>query len=103
MSSLDFQLGLLFGHLGRSSSKFKAEGLSINIPRLGVELGMTPEELTAILLHAETEGMLEITITQAVVKLIPQGDDLGIELEVAADVVTAEEMKSADNHGLVKS
>jgi hypothetical protein len=70
MSNLDFQLGLLFGHLGRSSPKFKAEGLSINISKVALELGMSAQELNTLLLYAQTEGILSVTLVQAVVKLV---------------------------------
>jgi hypothetical protein len=82
MSNLDFQLGLLFGHLGRSSPKFKAEGLGISVPKLEVELGMSAQEITAILRHAEAEGMLEVTLIQAVVKLVnrePEPPTTGVD------------------------
>lgn len=69
MSNIDFQLGLLFGHLGRSSPKFKAEGLSINISKVALELGMSAQELNTLLLYAEAEGILSVTLVQAVVKL----------------------------------
>jgi hypothetical protein len=69
MSNLDFQLGLLFGHLGRSSPKFKAEGLSINISKVASELGMSAQELNTLLLYAQTEEILSVNLVQAVVKL----------------------------------
>jgi hypothetical protein len=70
MSNIDFQLGLLFGHLGRSSPKFKAEGLSINISKVALELGMSAQELNTLLLYAQTEEILAVTLVQAVVKLV---------------------------------
>jgi hypothetical protein len=70
MTPNQYRLGLLIGHLGRTQ-KIKTEGATITVAKIAQELEISAQEVTDLLLLAREEGLIELAIASAMVKILP--------------------------------
>jgi hypothetical protein len=70
MTPNQYRLGLLIGHLGRTQ-KIKTEGATITVAKIAQELEISAQEVTDLLLLAREEGLIELAIASATVKILP--------------------------------